>query len=168
MSISAVGSFLQAFTYTTIPLKYIPATVWFWYTFATTLFTNQWTTPLEIVVNIKTIFVTLLQSWSVLLAALLLAPIDWWIQYDFFGITAVSKTTGGAKVQMVRDASWSLLTYALVMSSVYTVYALTSDLLVGTFTTLEAKAIVELVTALLGLMTSVSYFLTVQTYSPYL
>lgn len=168
MSLSAVGSFLQAFTYTTIPLKYLPATVWFWYTFASTLFTNQWTTPLEVVVNMETIVVTLLQSWGVCLAALLLAPIDWWIQYDFFGITVVDKTTGGPKVKMVRDASWSILTYALVMTGLYSGYAIAADLLVGTFTTLEARAIVQLVTALLGLMTSLSYFFTVQTYAPYL
>lgn len=116
----------------------------------------------------ETIVVTLLQSWGVCLAALLLAPIDWWIQYDFFGITVVDKTTGGPKVKMVRDASWSILTYALVMTGLYSGYAIAADLLVGTFTTFEARAIVQLVTALLGLMTSLSYFFTVQTYAPYL
>ena len=168
MSLTANAEWLQALTYSMLPLRFAPPVVWFFWVLSDTLFTNSWLTPLLVVDNIKTIIVTLFDSWTVWIAALLLSPTDWWITYELFQIPTTEKVAGGVREQNVRDASWTVFTYSAVMTGMYAVFALVMDIFKGPLTTIEAKSIVQLFSAFFGLMTSVSYLYTVNAYAPYL
>ena len=164
MSADEATMIWQSVTQTFMGLRYLPASIYLLQQTFETIATNSWNTPAAIFSNIPELLWNLVQYWSVWVAVGLMIPFDAWMTYDFYQIPMVDKVPGGSEHSVVQRRSAIIFLTTGLMTFAYSSWVLFVDLFHGSLNTKTPKTIAELATAVIGFLTSISYFFTVNTY----
>ena len=95
-------------------------------------------------------------------------PVDLWIDYETFFWGVTSKTTDNFSIYFIRIISWITLVYSSIIFLGFSTNAFVTDLSMGAWNDIRTQTIVEVLSSLFGLMTSISYIAQVNAYVPYL
>ena len=164
MSASSATVMWQAATQTLMSIRYLPATIYLIQETVNTIVTNSWNTPGAILGNMPELIWNVFQYWTVWLAVGLMIPFDRWIVQDFYKTALADKTPGGADHDLIQRRSTIMFLVSGLIAFSYSTWVLILDLFNGPLTSRSDRAKAQLWTAVIGFLTSVSYFFTVNTY----
>ena len=107
----------------------------------------------------------LVKYWGITLVLVFMVPVDMWIQYEFWKMPDANKVAGGSEQYFVREVSDVILMYTAFFSFAYATYALIVDIWASPAGEMSIRSIAQVATATLSMLTGLSYYFTVNTYS---